>query len=289
MSITAPPASLWDDEHIIIPFEEVIHLETESCVWGLLTMHSGLDRCNMVAYNGILVESKRDRWRKIYTIMLLREDFGPQVSLARNRITSFPLEAACCLAMGDVGLDIVYGMIALATQREIQGVLDRYPQWQKELSKTQSCIWGDGYSAKTELRIALWMTYWKQRCRVLFKEGKLFAEMNQFPNDSTMDFPATMFVWGNGSRLCISYGHSYIYDCNHPFSIWLIRNQAALMKEMPDPYNTIVETMKYSTYEDHIIETINGILTKLKNYRRNTFRVPDNLVLSEADFIGATN
>ena len=112
----------------------------------------------------------------------------------------------------------------------------------------------------------------------------LFADTEESPDGRTADFPATMFCRLDGNVLCYRrLAYSY-YDPSHPFSQWLIEHRAALVKQVPNLYDTMIKTMMLEHDEEKIREVLNTSLELLRKMEGNPFQVPAELILTEKDF-----
>ena len=105
----------------------------------------------------------------------------------------------------------------------------------------------------------------------------------------------SMIQYGNYCIDQASYGFKYdvqltprtienCYSLEHRFSKWLINNRDLLEKELPEAYRKILRIMMTSDDEDEVMNSLNIILNQIKNYKNNTFRVNDELYLTEEDF-----
>lgn len=240
----------------------------------------------LIAYNGVLAQSDQDNSPykyNSYFVMLLREDFLPRVNMARNEITGIPLEAACCIEMAGLE-DVVPGnRWKLATERELWAILDRHPGWAGMLQAEESLdVWD--YSPHT----ALWVAYWKRQCQVSFLymglDSVCHAVTEEKPDGRTADFPAAMFYRLDGEMLCYDRWNDLYYNSSHPFSRWLIEHRAALVKQVPNLYDTMIKTMMLADYTEKIRDVLNTSLDLLRKMEGNPFQVPADLVLTEKDF-----
>jgi hypothetical protein len=239
----------------------------------------------LIAYNGVLAQSDQDtRVYNYYSccVILLREEFLPRVNMARNEITGIPTEAACCLEMAGLEAVVPGNRCKLATERELWAILDRHPDWGGLLQAEEELArWG--FSPRT----ALWLAHWKRQCRVSFRrqEHMLYADTEESPDGRTADFPAAMFYRLDGDMLCCNWwGNSY-YDPSHPFSRWLIEHRAALVKQVPNLYDTMIKTMMLSEDKMKIREVLNNSLELLRKMEGDPFQAPADLILTEKDFL----
>jgi hypothetical protein len=94
-----------------------------------------------------------------------------------------------------------------------------------------------------------------------------------------------MFYRLDGDMLCCNWwGNSY-YNSSHPFSRWLIEHRAALVKQVPNLYDTMIKTMMLSEDKMKIREVLNTSLELLRKMEGDPFQVPADLILTEKDFL----
>jgi hypothetical protein len=120
-------------------------------------------------------------------------------------------------------------------------------------------------------------------------EHAWYADTEEKPDGRTADFPATMFCRLDGDGdvdvLCLyELGGSY-YNPSHPFSRWLIEHRAALVKQVPNLYDTMIKTMMLEYDEEKIREVLNNSLELLRKMEGDPFQVPADLILTEKDFL----
>lgn len=238
----------------------------------------------LIAYNGVLAQTDQDTSPYQYKscfVMLLREEFLPQVNMARNEITGIPTEAAYCMAMAGLQDDVPGKLWKLATERELWAILDRHPDWAELLqTKALHVIWG--YSP----RGMLWLAHWKQKCQVSFRyrEYQFYADTKETPDGQTADFPAAMFYRLDGDMLCCNWWGNSHYNSSHPFSQWLIEHRAALVEQVPNLYDTMIKTMMLADDGEKILEVLNTSLELLRKMEGDPFQVPAELILTGKDF-----
>ena len=237
----------------------------------------------LIAYNGVLAQSYRGS--SIYNedscfVMLLREEFLPRVNMARNEITGIPTEAACCMTMAGLEKAIPGKHWRLATERELWAILDRHPGWAGML---QAEAYRESLASPST---ALWMAHWKRQCQVSsgFLYFGLDAITEEKPDGRTADFPAAMFCRLDGEMLRCALWVGSVYNPSHPFSQWLIEHRAALVKQVPNLYDTMIKTMMLAGDVEKIREVLNNSLDLLRKMEGNPFQVPADLVLTEKDF-----
>ena len=96
-----------------------------------------------------------------------------------------------------------------------------------------------------------------------------------------------MFAWMDKAVLAVGYrmGSYWLYNENHPFSLWLIDNRASIAEKVPTIYDAMIWTMMQSGDRGKILKVINSTVKGLRNYPGNPFRVPADLILMEKDFV----
>ena len=234
-----------DGVRVSIPLsgEDSILSKNEFRLWNMLCealQHAGTKNW-LTAYNGVLVQAGSKK-HNCMGATFLRNDFRPQVNIARDGVTSLPLETEYCYYKSGLNDEIKgYSSWRWATERELWEILDRHPQWKKEQEKSMR------RDLKAEVGPVdyLWLAYWKQRCRVWLDGLEWRAEVDAIPDERTADFPVSIFAWisNNTGRVLRRFGNESYYNCTHPFSKWLIDNRSVLAEKVPALYDTIVRTM----------------------------------------------
>jgi hypothetical protein len=267
---------------VFVPFigEKSCLSEEEQRVWNMVgeaILNAGANRAT-TAYHGVLACGERGYQDHRY-VMLLRDKFLPNVNMGRDVIMGFPLEAVCCCAMGGMpskGSDASWKQ---ATERELWSImkLDRYQSWRDQLEKEKEPHIG--------AQFPLWATYWKQKGRVIYENGKLRAEAGDPMAKKTEYFPAGMFVEVKDPVFRVSYTSGKgVYNCDHPFSQWLVLNRDAFATYAHNLYNTMLRTMMLMHDPGKIRNILNRIMDKLRSQPGNPVHVPDGLILTEEDF-----
>ena len=242
------------------------------------------------------------------TVLLLRGNFLPKVNVARDQISGIPLEATCCYTMAAREVDLSDALPSLGmeserllTQRELWEVLERHPSWIEALKgklenrAKVNILRYDAYSDE-ELIDQLCLCVAKHTNKVFYNFSKLqpnrdqihFIVSSNIGDKLTQDFPVVMFAYPlfKETRLAQSnHFGDYIYNQNHPYSIWLIEKRAKLVKKVPAMYDTLIRMMMLCRNSCKICETVNTILTRLRGYNGNYFGIHDGLFLTEADFV----
>ena len=237
---------------------------------------------SFIAHNGVFVDGHYLPG-DCYGTILLRDDFLPTVNLARNEITEFPLEVACCMETGGLGYISKTDAWKLATEREYQVVLARHPSWH---INEHAEYWGVGTWNEDCLSENLRLAYCKQHYMVHENNHERFIHLGIPADGLTSDFPVSMFVWSADSYLLMRGpgARTGSYNRAHPFSRWLINNRAVLAEQLPALYDSMIQTMMRCHSNREIRDTLNTILDMLRRYQGNFFHVPADLVLTEEDF-----
>ena len=319
-------------EIIVLEYSDGMLLLTNQERWGVATLCSAIRSSGswgeLISYNGILVDKERRlkySTANIHSAMLLREDFRPEVDIARGRITGLSAEAACCLEMAKWKCTALFGYEELAmsstrflTAREIRAILDCHPVWRTQLM-TLHCE-EDNYmkevSADDEilaqfnididdldlptglyclrsLEDMLFVCAWSgikeiRRNFLQFITVPNTCRLVEGPEDElVLDFPAGLFQLPEmeGSPFAVTRASSSIYNRNHPFSLWLIKNREFLIEQVPAMYDNLIRPMALGTISEEIRETLNTILTRLRDFNGNCFGIHDGLFLTEDDFV----
>ena len=106
-------------------------------------------------------------------------------------------------------------------------------------------------------------------------------------NEKTLDFPMGMFALPEKehSPLAFFRWHSNIYNIEHTFSQWLIQNRAQLVELVPVVYDNLIQTMLFAHFPKTLSDTVNTILTRIRDFNGNCFGIYDGLFLTENDFV----
>ena len=268
------------------------------------------DKVCGISHNGVWITNVG--WHKmidnyLFGMVLLREDFLPQLNMARDKIMTMPVELECCFTKIP-GLQRRQGQeknnetIVLATEMELWEILKKHPRWRKILEQENCCNENgkrnfEEITFDRDLQVALWLACWKRKCRVILSmEQQYFGreiwsvpaysvEEAKESDDQTAAFPVKMFTHYAEESLLLrpKYLVSGNYNRNHSFSQWLIHNRASLAEKVPTAYNKILRAMMLEHDRVKIRNTLNSIIVTLRNYPENPFRVPVDLVLTEKD------
>lgn len=280
----------------------------------------------IAAYNGILADT-RDILRKSYCCMgillLLKDDYRPEVSLARDTISDLPLEAFCNLTFLRQALFNTYNeksilqdcQFDLLPQKEIGDLLNKHTDWEAHI-----IINGGPYHQFTpyslsELRQAfrqqhhvllrvfnkysfydiLCLTALKQRYSVYvdFSNPECLYVADDPPDNSTDAFPPSLFFSPTKPDRHLAYivhrndsrDPINYFNKEHSFSRWLIHHQAQLQESVPVLYKRLLKAMISGNDKLEIQEDINDILHRLKEYHHNMFAISDELFLTNSDFL----
>lgn len=276
----------------------------------------------ITAYNGVLADTEDlldNSTNCLGIILLLRDDYRPEVNLARDVISHLPLEAACDLALLQRRLPYSYHytsspsplrdqQFALLSEQELRHLVNSHSDWEIEIDAwLDSCGMGR-YSIK-ELQQAfqhnlaiffptfnkdslydkLCLTVLKQRYSVYMNtsDARMAYVIDTPADNSTVAFPVSMFFSSEGSNhelgqingIQINY-----YNKKHRFSLWLIQHQAKLQKLVPAIYNSLLKIMVLAVNTSEVREGINAILSRLREYHHNLFEISDDIFIKDDDF-----
>ena len=272
---------------------------------------------SITAYNGILSDTMDllgMSQQCICYILLLRDNYCPEVDLARDTISNLPLETACELSLirhtllghnlyvSSVHQSFWKNSFAYITEQELQLVLKKHPAWQRQLllkNAPISALQQQIQSGKPVYipHIKIDSLYHYLRLAALKECFAVYIDtshrkppyiIHEPAENSTLFFPVTMFFktsMGNDRLGYIHFKHTNYYNKDHRFSQWLIKNRESLQKQVPSIYDNLLEVMLLSDNIYEITETVNSLLNLLKNFNNNLFEVSDILFLNNDDFI----
>ena len=240
----------------------------------------------LIAYNGVLAQSNKDTSLHDFDscrVILLREDFLPQVNMARNQIKGIPLETVCCMSMAGIHDAVPDNSWRLATVRELWEILDRHPGWTEMMQAEKSMfLWIFSPNG------ALWMAHWKRQYQVSvrYTDGhpEWYVDTKKTADALSADLPAAMFFSMDWDVLCRTNLFCTVYNPSHRFSQWLIEHRAALEEQVPNLNDTMIKTMMLTRDSKKIRDVLNTSLELLRKMEGNPFQVPANLILTEDDF-----
>lgn len=273
----------------------------------------------VVAFNGILADhapllGNSDQF--VGGILLLQENYRPEVNLARDTISALPLEAVAVLDILQRKLRLGFGYkgvpdvlrperFLLRTERELQAVLENRPiledelrlgdytprDGERRLEAGKPVQLGD--VRKDSIYDMLSLASAKRQGTVRRRIGRGGSPMlyGGASGSVTADFPATLFFaperdgepFGHITGHYLNYAN--YYNQEHPFSRWLIAHRGELMREAPGIYNALLEGMLTATDQDKLREDLNRGLKRLQSIPGNPHRVTDDLFLRESDFV----
>lgn len=277
--------------------------EYEVKLHGLLSDHSagGLG----IAYNGILCDFASNPYSDSKGTLLLNGDFRPEVSIARDEIRNFPLDASCEIALlGDIiepyyrpskrlrsyPASEFYAFLEKhkLLSSEAESIAARYlkdmvPEAIERAEKSSRTLidYSDSYTLNIIKTAAL-----KKSGLIIVtsKNGVHFEKSDDSPGfDPDGFFPIALFAdsfytedFGILHRLEFN-----IFSPTHPFSKWLIANRELLQKDVPSVYDRIIDSMVESTDPKELTLTLNTILDQLRLLPNNPFNVPRDLRIEE--------
>ena len=269
----------------------------------------------MVAFNGILADQSQLLGRSsgfIGMVLLLQQNYRPEVNLARDTISELPLEAVAVLSVlqKKLGLDFGYGggpeafqpnQFLLKTEQEIQALLDGLPalkdelklgpctlrQAEKQLQNQKVLQLPD--SDKDSLYDILCLSAAKQMGTVsyTFKAYSSPGLCGKANDAATASFPAALFFAPKEKSAVLGVIYSSrinYYNREHPFSKWLIAHQKELLERAPGIYDSLLEDMVMAIHIKDLCKRLNDGLRRLQSITGNPFVVTYDLFLKESDF-----
>lgn len=281
------------------------------------------DSFTFTAYNGVLADTtalfgaQRDY---LNITVLLSGKNCPDVNLARNTITSLPLETSCNLirsfpisqvdrifGIRDISEVLKINRSALVTTQEFWKILENHPDWENQIiakeyfsPKAFSLSELEDRMLETDKvrRIGIKTSLYDSLTLAILKRH--FTVWKEFSNDSGYgiilrngksndeDFPVVLFFHskeGNATLGVIKEYEINYYNQEHRFSLWLIKSRKELQNKVPEIYNNILTTMILGKEVPAIAKDLNDILDRLKQFPGNPFNISQELYLSESDFI----
>lgn len=320
-----------------IPFKELLSMLSEeetpifmkifvsSAVSGYFILKYNRYCGTCAAYNGVLSDTSNllsiDSGY-MNSIILLSGINCPGVNLARNMITSFPLETLCNLVrireiLNDEEEWIPYSFnrgffddrsFALTETWQFWTILEKHPDWEDQiqirtdflskervslseleemLKKKEAVIVDEVYRNSYDL---LCLAALKRRFTIWIEfsniwDGRMILKSGK---SDLGEFPVILFFHPAEMNTVLGriggLGVNY-YNQEHRFSMWLIKNQKELQDKVPGMYNNILTTMILEEEIPAIVKDLNDILDRLKQFPGNPFNIAQELYLSESDFI----
>lgn len=320
-----------------IPFKDLLSMLSEeeipifmkifvsSEVSGDFILKYNEDRGTCAAYNGVLSDTSNlldIGWEYINSIILFSGVNCPGVNMARNRITSLPLETSCNLVrisaiLNDRNRYLYYhsktGLlddksIMLTEAWKFWSILEKHPDWEDQIQirtdflseerVSLSELEGMLRNKEEEMVDEVYRNSYDLLCLAALK--RRFTACIDFLNDqighmilksgksNLEDFPVILFFHPKEKNTVlgrISGFNINYYNQEHRFSMWLIKNRKELQDKVPGMYNNILTTMIFEAEISVIIKDLNDILGRLKQFPGNPFNISEKLYLSESDFI----
>lgn len=324
---------------INIPFKDLLSMLSEeeipifmkifvsSEVSGDFILKYNEDYGTCAAYNGVLSDTSNlldIDWEYINSIILFSGVNCPGVNMARNRITSFPLETLCYLVRirgilnggkrnlyfyffdQEVLDDKIY---ALTETWQFWEILDRHPDWEDQIQIRTDFLSEERVSLselegmlrnkkEEEMVDEVYRNSYDLLCLAALK--RRFTVWIDFSNNGDRrmilksgksnleEFPVILFFHPKEMNTVLGrishFGINY-YNQEHRFSVWLIKNRKELQDKVPGMYNNILTTMIFEAEISVIVKDLNDILDRLKQFPGNPFNISRELYLSESDFI----
>ena len=297
-------------------FNDVMrYLSKEEAEFISIYMPFGFDKCCLI-YNAIAV-SELERAKGYshligvsnnvpYLKLLLSSSYLPSVDMDRDSINSLPLEAMFDLSIVEHETGLFKIRDGYGTERQFQEQINQHPEWVKKLfinqkgndiallKEMESCLSSDNtiefpaldYFAGEDVYNLFLLATIRRKFTMYWD----FSANNAFftctpPDNETIDFPLALFCLPTNDNAPFCVFEKSTYNQKHRFSQWLIQKQTELRIHTPGLFNDILKCMRSGPVPNHLIETINGILTQLRGYRNNYFGVTDELFLTDADIV----
>ena len=287
----------------------------------ILKYHEDHGTC--AAYNGVLSDTSDLMGAglgDLNIIVLLSGANCPGVNLARNMITSLPLETICNLVRirdmlrtmrwikfyhSNTGL-LNDKSFALTEARQLWSILEKHPAWEDQI-EIRSFSYGRVSLSELERMLKnkeevvvdeIYENSYDLLCLAALK--RRFTVWIDFSNnwDGRMilksgkshleEFPVILFFHPKEKNAVLGRISDFNINCynqEHRFSLWLIKNRKELQDKVPGMYNNILTTMILETEISVIVKELNDILERLKQFPGNPFNISRELYLSESDFI----
>ena len=320
-----------------IPFKDLISMLSEeeapifmkifvsNAVSGDFILKNNEDHGTCAAYNGVLSDTSNllniDS-EYMNSIILLSGVNCPGVNLARNMITSLPLETSGNLVRISNILNnqnwfpYYYSntdplddkSFSLLETWQFWKILEKYPDWENQiqirldslpeervsLSELErmlknkeevmvDAIYGNSYDLLCMAALKHHFTVW-----IDFSKHWISNMTLKSGKSDLEDFPVILFFHPKEKNTVLGrIGGLNInyYNQEHRFSMWLIKNRKELQDKVPGMYNNILTTMILETEISVIVKELNDILERLKQFPGNPFNISRELYLSEGDFI----
>lgn len=321
-----------------IPFKDLISMLSEeeapmfmkifvsNTVSGDFILKYNEDHGTCAAYNGVLSDTSNllniDS-EYMNSIILLSGVNCPGVNLARNMITSLPLETSGNLVRISNILNnqnwfpYYYSntgplddkSFSLLETWQFWKILEKYPDWENQiqirldflpeervplpelermLKNKEEVMVDEVYRNSYEL---LCLAALKRRFTVWIDFSNNWDERMILKSGKSHleEFPVILFFHPMEMKTVFlgrisSFTINY-YNQEHRFSMWLIKNRKELQDKVPGMYNNILTTMILETEISVIVKELNDILERLKQFPGNPFNISRELYLSESDFI----
>ena len=289
-------------------------------VSGDFTLKYNENHGTCAAYNGVLSDTSDllDIGRKyMNSIILLSGVNCPGVNLARNGITSLPLETSCNLVrisaiLNDWNRYLYYhsktGLlddksIMLTEAWKFWSILEKHPDWEDQIQIRTDFLSEERVSVSELERIlknkeeVMVDGDYRNSCDLLCLAAlkRRFTVWIDFSNnwDGRMILksgksPVILFFHPKEKNAVLGRISDFNINCynqEHRFSLWLIKNRKELQDKVSGMYNNILTTMILGEKNFVILKELNDILDRLKQFPGNPFNISGELYLSESDFI----
>lgn len=299
----------------------------EEYAWYKSVMETHFNRLDMAdwddgeyinVHNGILIDNSDLLQLELgsisRTILLLKDEFCPQLNLSRNTLNGLPFEAS-------IHLNIIRDRIRYVLKNEL-GIWGRFFSWNSQKSaqeyidvmeklsfpelhfKTNCGLLkreeiesklGEKIYVKINdnnfLHLAILMKYFDLKIDLSKKNDVMIiiyrkGEIEEF--DKLLSFPPALILPATSNseeRLNYRINGYYIneaisYNENNRFSKWLINNQSILKEKTPGIYQQLINCM---LFPEKFMENINSMLKHLREIHQLGIEIVDDLM--DRDFI----
>ncbi len=290
--------------------------ESEKTLFEYIVNNNTVEGYGVTAYNGVFADEIHDGYNdSIKSLLLLKGKNAPEVNVARDSITKLPFETSAELSImesriGTISfLKYIPSDYQYKTEKELNELIKKYPEWEsmifinikilrnntttyklETIQKTKKLV-NDGETVLISNSRSFYdnivLTFLKNNFDLIFEGLLLKLKPKTSDYTDTSDFPVQMFFkfWDNSNLLgMISKYRINFYSPEHSFSQWLIQNREKLEKELPTVYRKILKIMIMSKEKTDIINSLNDILTQIKEYGNKDFEITYEFYLTEDDF-----
>lgn len=269
------------------------------------------------AHNGILIDNS-DIISEIgvisKSILMLKDEYCPQLNLSRNRLQGLPFEATVfmnilvdrisyTLKNTLLGYRNSYSWTEYKSAKEYIEVMEKFSFPELHFKTNRGALTKEEIKSRltekifvsrmtnSELHLAMLMKYFdlkidfsgpEESCIVVLEKGTVlnFDKFLSFP-------PALILPAISEDELHLThktnryYRWNYtIYNVNNVFSRWMIQNQGVLQEKVPGIYQQLIKCL---LYPNEFMDNINAILKHLRQIPKLGIEIAKDL--TEDDFI----